>query len=52
VRGWRRHRRLLGRGKVKQQVITAVARELLGFMWAIGVWVERQHAAATTAQAA
>jgi len=47
-----RYRRLLGRGKVKQQVITAVARELLGFMWAIGVWVERQHAAATTAQAA
>lgn len=47
-----RYRRLLGRGKVKQQVITAVARELLGFMWAIGVWVERQHAAATTAHAA
>lgn len=38
-----RYRRLLGRGKVKQQVITAVGRELLGFIWAIAVHVERQH---------
>jgi len=36
-----RYRRLLGKGKAKQQVITAVARELLGFVWAIGVQVER-----------
>lgn len=36
-----RYRRLLGKGKPKQQVITAVARELLGFIWAIGVHVER-----------
>jgi transposase len=42
-----RYRRLLGRGKIKQQVITAVARELAGFMWAIGVWVERQQTATT-----
>jgi transposase len=40
-----RYRRLLGRGKVKQQVITAVGRELLGFIWAIGVRIERAHAA-------
>jgi len=36
-----RYRRLLGKGKPKQQVVTAVARELLGFIWAIGVHVER-----------
>lgn len=37
-----RYRRLAAKGKVKQQVVTAVARELLGFIWAIGVHVERQ----------
>ena len=37
-------RRLAARGKVHQQVITAVARELLGFIWAIGVQVEQQIA--------
>lgn len=36
-----RYRRLLARGKPKQQVVTAIARELLGFVWAIGVAVER-----------
>jgi len=35
-----RYRHLLGRGKSKQTVVTAVARELLGFIWAIGVTVE------------
>ena len=43
----RRYQRLLGRGKVKQQVVTAVGRELLGFIWAIAVQVEAQHPAAT-----
>lgn len=38
-----RYARLLGRGKSKQQVVTAVARELLGFIWAIGVTVERNE---------
>jgi len=38
-----RYYRLLGRGKCPQQVVTAVARELLGFVWAIGVLVETQH---------
>ena len=42
-----RYRRLLGKGKVKQQAITAVARELLGFIWAIGVHVERTQATVT-----
>ena len=38
-----RYRRLVGRGKCPQQVVTAVARELLGFMWAIGVTVEPEQ---------
>jgi transposase len=39
-----RYRALTGRGKCKQQVITAIGRELLGFIWAIGVHVESQTA--------
>lgn len=38
-----RWRRLLGRGKTKQQAVTAVGRELLGFIWAIGVQVEQER---------
>ena len=38
-----RYVRLMGRGKSKQQTVTAVGRELLGFIWAIGVHVEREH---------
>ena len=38
-----RYRVLMGRGKPKQKVITAVARELLGFVWAIGCEIERTH---------
>ena len=34
------YRHLLARGKCKQEVVTAVGRELLGFIWAIGVNVE------------
>jgi transposase len=37
-----RYVRLMGRGKSKQQTVTAVGRELLGFIWAIGVEIE-QH---------
>jgi transposase len=40
-----RYMRLAARGKMHQQVMTAVARELLGFIWAIGVQVEQQQAA-------
>ena len=36
-----RYRTLLGKGKNKQQVVTAVGRELLGFIWSIGVTAER-----------
>ena len=42
-------RRLLARGKPTPQVITAVARELLGFIWAIGVAAERAGTAAAAA---
>ena len=35
-----RYRHLLGRGKSQQAVVTAVGRELLGFIWAIGVTIE------------
>jgi len=38
-----RYARLLARGKNKQQAVTAVARELLGFIWSIGVQVERSQ---------
>jgi transposase len=38
-----RYRKLLGRGKCQQQVVTAVGRELLGFIWAIGVTAEREQ---------
>lgn len=40
-----RYRRLVGKGKLKQQVVTAIARELLGFIWAIGVHVEKNRGA-------
>jgi transposase len=40
-----RYTRLMARGKCKQQVVTAVGRELLGFIWAIGVHVEREESA-------
>ena len=39
-----RYARLMGRGKTKQLAMTAVARELSGFVWAVGVEVERQLA--------
>jgi transposase len=40
----KRFRRLVGRGKLKQEAVVAVARELLGFVWAIA-----QEAAAGSA---
>jgi transposase len=39
----RRYRQLVARGKPKPQVIVAVARELLGFIWAIGMQVEKER---------
>jgi transposase len=35
-----RYRKLMARGKVKGKVVTAIGRELLGFIWAIGVQAE------------
>jgi transposase len=37
-----RYRHLTAKGKCRQEVVTAVSRELLGFIWAIGVKVETQ----------
>lgn len=42
-----RYRHLAARNKHRNQVVTAVARELLGFVWAIGVQVEREQTAPT-----
>jgi transposase len=42
-----RYVHLLYKGKTKQEVVTAVAREMLGFIWAIGVSVERARAQRT-----
>ena len=38
-----RYRRLMAKGKVRQKVATAIGRELLGFVWAIGTQVEREQ---------
>ncbi len=42
---YNRYTRLTAREKCKQKVVTAVARELLGFIWAIGTEVEKRTAA-------
>jgi len=47
-----RYIRLMAKGKNKQKVITAVARELLGFIWAIAVEVEQKHNSSQQKQAA
>lgn len=52
VRLHARYRKLLGRGKCQQHVVTAVGRELLGFVWAIGVTVEREQRKAMSSIAA
>jgi transposase len=44
-----RYRHLMAKGKCRQEVVTAVSRELLGFIWAIGIEVEthgRRHPSA------
>jgi transposase len=38
-----RYQKFLARGKNKPQIVTAVGRELLGFIWAIGVKVEAEQ---------
>lgn len=49
LRLYGRYRRLLERGKCSQHVTTAVGRELLGFIWAIGVAAEREYDSAHAA---
>jgi transposase len=46
-----RYQKLLARGKNKNQIVTAVGRELLGFIWAIGVAIEREMPTAKSAAA-
>jgi hypothetical protein len=38
-----RYRRLLAKGKVQQKITTAIGRELLGFIWAIGMQIEKEQ---------
>jgi len=45
-----RYQRLLARGKPACKVASAVARELLGFIWAIGVHLERHRGGAPAAR--
>jgi transposase len=47
-----RYRRMAGRGKPKPQVITAIARELLGFVWAVGLQVEQEQTLSPVTRAA
>ena len=46
VRLCARYRRMLARGKKKTIVVTAIARELVGFFWAIGQQIEPRAATA------
>lgn len=41
---YRRSNHLVSRGKPHSKVVTAIARELLGFVWAIGVQAEKEVA--------
>jgi hypothetical protein len=41
----RRYRHLTGQGKSPQSAVTAVGRELLGFIWAIGMAADAGMAA-------
>ena len=43
-----RYRKLVDRGKSNQQAVTAVGRELIGFIWAIGMEAERDAPTPTT----
>ncbi len=48
----RRYCRLLAKGKPRPHVVTAVGRELLGFIWAVGTEAERQAKPAAVRAAA
>jgi transposase len=44
----KRYKTLTARGKNKNQTVTAIARELLGFVWAIATHTEKRQAAAAS----
>jgi transposase len=46
----RRYLALTARGKPSPKVLGAIGRELLGFIWAVAVQIEQEHAAATKSQ--
>ena len=48
----RRYRKMMGRGVLYQKVVTALARELLGFVWAIVRAVSSSLPAKQTGEAA
>jgi hypothetical protein len=45
----KRYKALSARGKNKNQIVTAVGRELLGFIWAIATHTERKQATVAVA---
>jgi len=45
----KRYQAMAARGKNKNQIVTAIGRELLGFIWAIAVAAEKQHKLAQAA---
>ena len=45
----KRYKVMAGRGKNKNQIVTAIGRELLGFIWAIATATEKQFRAAQAA---
>ena len=45
----KRYQALAARDKNKNQIVTAVGRELLGFIWAIAIEAEKQHKLAQAA---
>jgi transposase len=45
----KRYQSMAARGKNKNQIVTAIWRELLGFIWAIAIETEKQHKLAKAA---
>jgi hypothetical protein len=39
----KRYKAMAARGKNKNQIVTAIGREMLGFIWAIAVETAKQH---------
>jgi transposase len=44
----KRYKAMLARGKNKNQIVTAIGRELLGFIWAIATQTEKQQSTGAT----